>query len=83
MVAARGLGKRKAVAQNIFIGAAILWVAFLTPGFDTPDGVVWQSFSAFHGWFTTVFLVAALILTVVSAVVYLGTFWRILADRQS
>ena len=82
VVAARGLGKRKAVAQNIFIGAAILWVAFLTPGFGTPQGRAWQWFSGFHGWFTTAFLSAALVLTVASAVLYLGTFSRILAGRH-
>ena len=32
VVSARGIGKRKAVAQNIFIGAAILWVALRTLG---------------------------------------------------
>ncbi len=82
VVAARLLGKRKAVAQNIFIGAAILWVAFLTPGFGAPDAVAWQRFSTFHGWFTTTFLATALVLTVASAVLYVGTFSRILAGRN-
>lgn len=82
VVEARRLGKRKAVAQNIFIGAAILWVAFLTPGFGAPDAVLWRHFSTFHGWFTTVFLTAALVLTVASAALYAGTFSRILAGRN-
>ena len=83
VVAALTLGKRKALAQNIFIGSAILWVAFLTPGFATPSGEAWRWFAAFHGWFTTVFLAVAVILTVASAVTYLGTFSRVMAGRHS
>ena len=83
VVAAQILGKRKALAQNTFIGSAILWVAFLTPGFVAPDGRAWQWFSAFHGWFTTAFLTVAVLLTVASAVTYLGMFSRIMAGRHS
>ena len=83
IVAAQILGKRKALAQNIFIGSAILWVAFLTPGFVAPDSLAWQWFSAFHGWFTTTFLSIAVLLTLASAVTYLGTFSRIMAGRRS
>jgi len=82
VVAARVLGKRKALTQNIFLGAAILWVGFKTPGFETPQATAWTWFSAFHGWLTTVFMAVALILTVLSAVVYLGTFSRILARQH-
>ncbi|WP_343218930.1 CDP-alcohol phosphatidyltransferase family protein [Candidatus Palauibacter polyketidifaciens] len=83
IVAAQILGKRKALAQNIFIGSAILWVAFLTPGFVAPGGRAWQWFSAFHGWFTTTFLTLAVLLTLASAVTYLGTFSRLMAGRHS
>ena len=82
VVAARGLGKRKALVQNIFIGAAILWVAFRTPGFGAPSDRAWTLFSQFHGWFTTTFLAVALILTIVSAALYLNTFSRILAREH-
>lgn len=82
VVAARGLGKRKALAQNIFIGAAILWIGFRTPGFGEPSAGAWRWFTEFHGWFVTAFLTAALILTVVSAAFYLGTFSRILAREH-
>lgn len=82
VVPARTIGKRKAVVQNVFIGAAILWVAFLTPGFGRPKAAAWNWFSVFHGWFTTTFLTVALVLTVLSAVLYLGTFSRILASRH-
>ncbi|MDX1577217.1 MAG: CDP-alcohol phosphatidyltransferase family protein [Gemmatimonadota bacterium] len=83
IVPARRLGKRKAVVQNIFIGAAILWVAFRTPGFGAPDTGAWNEFSTFHGWFTSAFLAAALLLTVVSAGLYLMTFSRILAGEHT
>ena len=83
VVAALRLGKRKALAQNIFIGSAILWVAFLTPGFAAPATQAWRWFATFHGWFTTVFLTAAVILTLVSAVTYVGTFSRVMAGRHS
>ncbi|WP_420635499.1 CDP-diacylglycerol--glycerol-3-phosphate 3-phosphatidyltransferase [Candidatus Palauibacter sp.] len=83
IVAARSLGKRKALAQNIFIGSAILWVAFLTPGFAAPSGSAWRWFSALHGWFTTTLLTAAVLLTLASAVTYVGTFSRVMAGRNS
>lgn len=79
VVAARRLGKRKALIQNIFIGAAILWIGFRTPDFGTPSAQAWVWFSEFHGWFTSVFLSAALVLTIASAAPYLGTFSRLLA----
>ena len=81
VVAARKLGKRKAVAQNIFLGAAILWVSFRTPG--SPRAHSWIWFSEFHGWFTVAFLAAAIILTVISAAFYLATFSRIFAGEYS
>lgn len=81
VVAARDLGKRKAVAQNIFIGAAILWVSFRTPGSPRVHSWIW--FSEFHGWFTATFLTVALILTILSAAFYLATFSRIFAGEYS
>lgn len=82
VVAARTLGKRKALAQNIFIGAAILWTGFRSPDFAAPNSAAWAWFGAFHGWFTTAFLTVALLLTVLSLGVYLRTFSRILAREQ-
>ncbi len=83
VVAALRLGKRKTLAQNIFIASAILWVAFLTPGFAAPSGQAWRWFSAFHGWCTTVFLTVAVVLTLISAVTYVATFSRVIAGRHS
>ncbi|WP_419936874.1 CDP-diacylglycerol--glycerol-3-phosphate 3-phosphatidyltransferase [Candidatus Palauibacter sp.] len=83
VVGALTLGKRKALAQNIFICSAILWVAFLTPGFAAPSGQAWRWFSAFLGWLTTVFLTVAVVLTLISAVTYVATFSRVIAGRHS
>ena len=83
VVAARVLGKRKALAQNIFLGAAILWIGFRSPNFPQPSARAWAWFSDFHGWFTTTLLSIALVLTIVSAVLYLRTFSRILAREHS
>lgn len=82
IVSARRLGKRKALAQNVFIGAAILWVAFRTAGYGG-EGGTGAAFRAFHGWFTTSVLVVALALTVLSLVIYLGAFTRIFAEEAS
>ncbi len=83
VVAARRLGKRKAVAQNIFLGAAILWVTFRTAGVGRGSTGFWDFFRGFLGWFTAAFLAVALILTVVSMVLYLFTFTRIFAREYS
>lgn len=82
VVAARRLGKRKALAQNVFIGAAILWVAFRTAGYGG-DGGFGEAFRAFHGWFTATVLVVALILTLVSMAIYITTFTRIFAGEYT
>lgn len=80
IVAARRLGKRKAVAQNVFVGAAILWVVFRTAGYGGAGGLG-GAFRAFHGWFTAATLVVALVLTVASLVIYATAFSRILAGE--
>lgn len=75
VVPAMRSGKYKAFAQNVFIGAMILWLAYRTDvttgGERYPLGRGWD---AFHGWFTTLSLAIALGLTVVSFFVYLRVF---------
>lgn len=82
IVSARRLGKRKALAQNVFVGAAMLWVTFRTAGYGGGGGLG-GAFRSFHGWFTTSVLVLALGLTVFSLVIYLGAFTRIFAGKPS
>lgn len=82
VVAARRLGKRKTLAQNIFIGAAILWVAFRGAGIGGGGGFA-GFFRDFHGWFTAAFLLLALVLTVASLFLYLTAFTRIFAGEHA
>ncbi len=81
VVEAITLGKRKALAQNIFAGACILWIAFSSPLFLAPSGWAWQAFSVFHAWFLFVFLSLAILLTVASAVPYIHACSRILLGQ--
>lgn len=83
VVAARYLGKRKAFVQNIFLGAAILWVGFRSAEVGEPAHGLWTAFHPFHAWFTSSFLVLALALTVVSLFTYLIAFRRIFAREYT
>ena len=82
VVPATTLGKRKALAQNIFIGSMILWLAYRTAvvekGWAGPLNDFW---AGLHGWFTTISLIVALALTVVSLVVYVSNFRRVLGGN--
>ncbi len=82
VVPATTLGKRKALAQNIFIGSMILWLAYRTAvleeGWTGPLNHFW---ARLHGWFTTISLIVALALTVVSLVVYVVAFRRVLGEE--
>lgn len=78
VVEARQSGKYKAVFQNLFLGATILWLALRTgAGEGDWTGPFWDAWQAFHGWFVTVSLAIALFLTVYSLAIYLLTFWRV------
>lgn len=84
VVPANTLGKRKALAQNIFIGSMILWIAYRTAaatyGWSGPLNDFWYGL---HGWFTAVSLAIALILTIISLVVYLVAFRRVLRGAEA
>lgn len=84
VVPARGAGKRKALAQNVFIGSMILWLAYRTAAFERGwSGGFDRFWQGLHGWFTTVSLLVALLLTLVSMVVYLLMFWRVLREETA
>jgi CDP-diacylglycerol---glycerol-3-phosphate 3-phosphatidyltransferase len=69
-------GKLKAVFQNIFVGAMILWIALRTAAADYGwAGDLWQYWLYFHGTVVMCTLAVALWLTVYSLVVYLIE-WR-------
>ena len=79
VIQARKAGKYKAFAQNLFIGGTILWMALRTAGAQRGwSGEIWRAWQALHGWFVAAALSVALVLTVVSLVLYLASFWRIL-----
>lgn len=81
VVQASRAGKYKAVLQNVFVGATILWFAVRTAAAERGwDGAGWEAWMAFHGWFVAVALTVALALTVYSMVLYLRAFGRVLAD---
>jgi len=72
------VGKYKAVTQNVFIGATILWYALVvaaerqgwTSGW-------WEAWQVFHGSVVALALLVAVVLTVYSMVVYLVQWWRV------
>ncbi len=75
VVPAKTIGKRKAFAQSVFSGSMIAWLAFRTAVIeDGWSGPLTDFWTTFHGWFTTISLVIALVLTVVSLFVYLNAF---------
>ena len=73
VIAAGGAGKLKAVFQNIFVGAVMLWFAFR----DARKPLGWEDnryayfWNQFHGGFVAVALVFAVVLTVYSFGQYL------------
>lgn len=82
VIPARTSGKRKALAQNVFIGSGILWLAFRnaeqTQGWSGPLVTAWATF---HGIFASTALLVALLLTIVSLLVYLRAYGRLLRGQ--
>ena len=69
-------GKLKAVFQNIFIGATILWFAVLTMAQSRSwGGSFWAAWQALHSMVLITTLVIAVVLTLYSMAVYLWE-WR-------
>jgi CDP-diacylglycerol---glycerol-3-phosphate 3-phosphatidyltransferase len=76
-------GKQKAVFQNIFIGAAILWYALISAAYHEGwNGELWAFWQVLHGWFLLTALGLALLLTVYSMFVYLIAWRRLAADLR-
>ena len=75
-------GKQKAVFQNIFIGAGILWYALRSAATNEGwHGGLWSFWQVLHGWFLLTSLALAVLLTVYSLFVYLFA-WRRLATQM-
>jgi CDP-diacylglycerol--glycerol-3-phosphate 3-phosphatidyltransferase len=72
VIAAGPAGKYKTVSQNIFIGAAILWLAFWSAARDYGwDGPTWELWQTIHFTFCVITLSIAIVLTIYSMLVYL------------
>lgn len=69
-------GKYKAFVQNIFSGTTILWYALQTAAIKGGwSGSYWRGWEAFHAVVLAVTLLASVVLTVYSLVIYLWN-WR-------
>jgi len=72
VIPAVAAGKAKAVAQNIFIGATIAWFAWKDAIAELKlAGAFRDLWDQFHGWFVSVTLAGAIVLTIYSLGVYL------------
>jgi CDP-diacylglycerol--glycerol-3-phosphate 3-phosphatidyltransferase len=73
VIAAGRAGKLKAMMQNVFVGAVILWFAFR----DARKPMGWEHsryaeyWNEFHGGFVAVVMVVAVFLTIYSFVLYI------------
>lgn len=84
ILAAGKAGKLKAVFQNIFIGAAILWYALQSAARERGwNGGAWEAWKWFHAAFTAVALAVAVVLTVYSLYVYLRDFRKLSTGRNA
>jgi CDP-diacylglycerol---glycerol-3-phosphate 3-phosphatidyltransferase len=84
ILAAGKAGKLKAVFQNIFIGAAILWYALQSAARERGwNGGTWAAWEWFHAAFTAVSLAIAVALTVYSLYVYLRDFRKLSTGRHA
>jgi phosphatidylglycerophosphate synthase len=84
VIPAAGAGKLKAVFQNIFVGATILWFAFRDArrpmGWEHNQFANW--WNQFHGRFVAVALAVAVTLTISSFVTYISRYRALLGSRQ-
>src|SRR5213082_3727615 len=79
VIPAAGAGKLKAVVQNVFIGATIAWFAWKDAIAEMHLAGTFRNFwDQFHGWFVSVTLAGAIVLTVYSLLVYLYRYRALL-----
>jgi CDP-diacylglycerol---glycerol-3-phosphate 3-phosphatidyltransferase len=75
-------GKYKALAQNIFVGAAILWYALQSAARTRGwEGSGWETWVGVHRGFAVITLSIALFLTVYSMLVYLWNYRTLLGQH--
>ncbi len=82
VVPAMPIGKYKALAQSVFSGSMIAWLAYRTAAIEHGwSGGFARFWEGLNGWFTTISLIVALVLTVASLVIYVRVFQTI--SRES
>jgi CDP-diacylglycerol---glycerol-3-phosphate 3-phosphatidyltransferase len=83
VIAAGPAGKYKTVFQNIFIGAAILWLAFWSAARDNGwNGRTWEMWQKIHFTFAVITLSIAVVLTVYSMLVYLWGYRSVIVRHS-
>ena len=84
VIAAGKAGKYKAVFQNLFIGASILWYALHSAAARPrlEHGAVWHGWLRFHFAFSVVVLSVAVVLTLYSLGVYLWSYRTLVAGAR-
>lgn len=76
-------GKRKALFQAIFAGAALLWYPLRSFAMERGlDGPIWEAWFAFHGAVVGISLGVAVVLTVYSLIDYLWSYRTLVGIRD-
>src|SRR5581483_11627410 len=84
VIAASGEGKLKALVQNLFIGGTLFWFAWKDALVEHPFTQWFRTFwDQFHGWFVSLTLFGAILLTVYSLVLYLYRYRALLHSNRS
>lgn len=83
VIAAGIAGKRKALFQAIFAGAALLWYPLRALVAQRPEGLdAWGGWFAIHGAVTAATLAIALVLTVYSLIDYMWSYRNVVGIRD-
>ena len=84
VIAAGRSGKNKALSQNLFMGALLLWYPLLVTARARGwvDNPVWSAWSWVHSGFIALTLLVALILTVYSMIDYLWSYRSLVGVRD-
>lgn len=84
VISASRAGKYKTFSQDLFLGAAILWLAFRSgPTAPSAPFSLGDGWWGLNGWFITVTLTCALLLTVYSMAAYLARYARIVRGETA
>lgn len=83
VIAAGVAGKRKALFQNLFIGATLLWFPLARyASQEAWNGWLWTGFEPVVRWFSAITLGVAIVLTVYSMIDYLWSYRAVVGMRD-